>query len=67
MTTAVLTVSPLAALAESFGTLKLRLERYRAYRATRRELMQLSNRELDDIGISRWQIPGIAAAHIYGR
>lgn len=33
---------------------------YQTYRLNVRELESLSNRELDDIGISRWDIPRIA-------
>lgn len=34
--------------------------RNRAYRKTEKELSSLTNRELADIGISRWDIPRIA-------
>jgi len=33
---------------------------YKMYRENMRELERLSERELDDIGISRWNIPTIA-------
>ena len=36
---------------------------YMRYRETVRELSQLSDRELDDLGISRFQIDGIARQH----
>ena len=37
-----------------------RLRQYMRYRDTVRELSQLSDRELDDIGISRGEIPQVA-------
>ncbi|AWM87432.1 DUF1127 domain-containing protein [Microvirga sp. 17 mud 1-3] len=36
---------------------------YMRYRETVRELSQLSDRELDDLGISRFQIESIAREH----
>jgi uncharacterized protein YjiS (DUF1127 family) len=36
---------------------------YMRYRETVRELSQLSDRELDDLGISRFQINNIARQH----
>ncbi|MCB8822115.1 DUF1127 domain-containing protein [Microvirga rosea] len=36
---------------------------YMRYRETVRELSQLSDRELDDLGISRFQIDNIARQH----
>ena len=36
---------------------------YMRYRETVRELSQLSDRELDDLGISRFQIDSIAREH----
>ncbi|MBF9232395.1 DUF1127 domain-containing protein [Microvirga alba] len=36
---------------------------YMRYRDTVRELSQLSDRELDDLGISRFQIENIAREH----
>jgi uncharacterized protein YjiS (DUF1127 family) len=36
---------------------------YMRYRDTVRELSQLSDRELDDLGISRFQIDSIAREH----
>jgi uncharacterized protein YjiS (DUF1127 family) len=35
------------------------------YRDTVRELSQLSDRELDDLGISRFQIDSIARQHAF--
>ncbi len=37
---------------------------YLRYRETVRELSQLSDRELDDLGISRFQIESIARHHV---
>ena len=37
------------------------LEWYRHYRDSAKELERLTNRELDDIGISRYDIPKVAA------
>ncbi|MFE1601026.1 DUF1127 domain-containing protein [Methylobacterium sp. ID0610] len=36
---------------------------YLRYRETVSELSRLSDRELDDLGISRYEIPGIARTH----
>jgi uncharacterized protein YjiS (DUF1127 family) len=36
---------------------------YMNYRETVRELSQLTDRELDDLGISRFEIDGIARTH----
>lgn len=46
-------------------TLVTRYRTWRRYRSTYEELMKLSSRELDDLGITRSEIPGIArrAAH----
>jgi uncharacterized protein YjiS (DUF1127 family) len=40
-----------------------KVQAYLRYRATVRELSLLSNRELDDLGISRFQIDSIAREH----
>jgi uncharacterized protein YjiS (DUF1127 family) len=37
-----------------------KIRAYARYRETVRELSQLSNRELDDLGISRFQIASVA-------
>ena len=44
-----------------FKTLSLRLAAWRRERETIRELSQLSNRELADLGIGRGDIPSVAA------
>jgi uncharacterized protein YjiS (DUF1127 family) len=38
-----------------------------AFRRTRDELSALSDRELDDLGLTRWDIEGVARASVYGR
>lgn len=48
-------------------TLKARFNSWLAYRRTCRELDALDSRELDDMGIARWQIPEIARRSTYGR
>jgi uncharacterized protein YjiS (DUF1127 family) len=42
------------------SSLVTRFSAWRAYRATLRQLLQLGDRELDDIGIRRCEIPAIA-------
>lgn len=37
-----------------------------AYRATVRELRALGDRELDDLGLSRWDIDTVARRSVYG-
>ncbi|GJD53181.1 hypothetical protein OPKNFCMD_5952 [Methylobacterium crusticola] len=37
-----------------------KLRAYLRYRETVHELSRLSDRELDDLGISRYEIPGVA-------
>ncbi len=49
-----------AFLRELLARLQERLAEHRRYRQTVRELMSLTDRELDDIGIRRWQIREIA-------
>lgn len=48
-------------------SLKTRLHTWLAYRRTCRELSALDARELDDMGIARWQIPEIARRSTYGQ
>lgn len=45
----------------SFKTITEKLASWRRYRDAVRELAQLSDRELDDIGVRRGDIPFIAA------
>jgi len=40
-----------------------KIQAYLRYRATVRELSQLSDRELDDLGIDRFQIERVARSH----
>ena len=44
----------------TFDRLRARLETRRRYRETVRELSRLSDRELDDVGIGRWEIRPLA-------
>lgn len=37
------------------------------YRTTYNELNRLSQRELEDLGISRWAIKDLAREHVYGK
>jgi uncharacterized protein YjiS (DUF1127 family) len=43
-----------------FDTVVTKLRSYRKYQETYRELSRLTSRELDDLGISRSEIPAIA-------
>jgi len=49
-----------------FKTLTEKLASWRRYRDAVRELSQLSDRELDDIGIRRGDIPFVAAQAAQG-
>jgi uncharacterized protein YjiS (DUF1127 family) len=40
-----------------------RIQTYLRYRATVRELSQLSDRDLDDLGIARFDIDSVARQH----
>jgi uncharacterized protein YjiS (DUF1127 family) len=40
-----------------------KIRAYLAYRETVRELSQLTDRELDDLGIARFEIDGVARSH----
>jgi uncharacterized protein YjiS (DUF1127 family) len=44
-------------------TILAKIRTYLRYRETLRELSQLSDRELDDLGIGRFQIESIARQH----
>ncbi len=48
------------------ASLAQRFEQYRAYRSTVSELTMLTDRELNDLGISRADIRGIAQNAVYG-
>ncbi|HEV2606137.1 MAG TPA: DUF1127 domain-containing protein [Microvirga sp.] len=41
-----------------------KVQAYLRYRETVRELQQLSDRELEDLGISRFQIESVAREHV---
>lgn len=56
-----------------FATLRASIEEFKAasalrqkYKTTVRELARMSDRELADIGVNRYDIKGIAKAHVYG-
>lgn len=51
-----------AAIAEFKEARALRAQ----YNTTVRELSQMTNRDLADIGICRYDIPELAAKHVYG-
>jgi uncharacterized protein YjiS (DUF1127 family) len=46
-------------------TILAKIRTYLRYRETLRELSQLSDRELDDLGIARFQIDSIARRHAF--
>lgn len=48
------------------GSLAERFARYRTYRRTLNELAQLSDRDLADLGISRFDVQAIARDAAYG-
>ena len=54
-------------LAPLRGTLRARYEAWRVYRKTRTELSALSDRELDDLGLSRSSIPAVSHEAAYGK
>lgn len=49
-----------------FGRMIEKLARYRVYRMTRDELTRLSERELNDLGIARAEIRGVAYRAAFG-
>ncbi|MDB5591899.1 MAG: hypothetical protein JWR86_2424 [Enterovirga sp.] len=52
---------------EMFTSLILaRIKAYLAYRETVRELSRLTDRELDDIGVARFEIEGLARTRSIG-
>lgn len=52
-------------LAQLRTTLSTRLANYRTYRATLSELSALSDRDLNDVGLSRGMIRDVAATAAY--
>ncbi len=67
---AYITLPTRPALADRFrkaiATFRANRARRAVYLTTLRELQSLSNRDLDDLGISRHNIDEIAWAHAYG-
>lgn len=49
-----------------FNSIYNKVSNYRKYRSTVRELSRLSNRELQDLGIHRSDIPRVAKVSIDG-
>lgn len=49
-----------------FASLRARFEQYRLYRQTVKELNELTNRELADLGLSRSGIRATAIEAVYG-
>lgn len=62
-----------SARTDLFETLRASIEDFKAarvlrqkYKTTVRELAHMSDRELADIGVNRYDIKTIAKAHVYG-
>jgi uncharacterized protein YjiS (DUF1127 family) len=55
------------ALFTAFQNWRADNEKRAAYRETRAQLMALTDRELDDLGVSRWDIDAVARKSVYGR
>jgi uncharacterized protein YjiS (DUF1127 family) len=53
-------------MSATIATLLADFANYLAYRKTVSELVKLSNRELDDLGINRWGIKSSAIEAVYG-
>jgi uncharacterized protein YjiS (DUF1127 family) len=53
-------------MSATIATLMADFANYLAYRKTVSELVKLSNRELDDLGINRWGIKASAIEAVYG-
>lgn len=54
------------AINNAFGDLRAGSAKRAAFRKTRNELSALSNRELDDLGLSRFDIDRVAYESVYG-
>jgi uncharacterized protein YjiS (DUF1127 family) len=54
------------AVAETLRAWREASTRRTALRRTRLELEALSDRELDDLGIARWDIPAVSRRAVYG-
>lgn len=61
-----LRASKLSAASYSLSETLTRFEKYYFYRRTVRELSELSNRELQDLGFSRSEIRRVAKEAVYG-
>lgn len=48
------------------GNVRARYEAWKVFRRTRRELESLSDRELDDLGLSRADLPAVARRAAFG-
>ena len=59
--------SVLEELRSAFAAWRADASKRAAYRETRRQLMQLTDRELDDLGVARWDIDSVARRSVYGR
>ncbi len=68
MATIVNSANPSFAFSASgfFAGLKERIALNSKYRATVREMSQLTRRDLDDLGIAPYDIPRLAREHVYG-
>lgn len=60
------TSAPSARVSGVVADLKARFTRYRVYRNTLNELSDLSQRELDDLGLSRAMLRRVAYEAAYG-
>ncbi len=65
-TTPIVSTSLSSRLAAAWASFKDAREMNAKYRATVRELNKLSDIELDDIGVSRFDITRVAQQHVYG-
>lgn len=59
--------APFDGLRSLIADWRAELARRAAYRETRRQLLSLSDRELDDLGVARWDIDRVARCAAYGR
>lgn len=60
-------IAPLGRFNGLFGTLKAAIAQRRVYNQTVAELTQLNDRELADLGISRFSIAELAHEAAYGK
>lgn len=59
--------SPADRISGVFAQFKLQIARRAVYNQTVRELVQLSDRELADLGIARTDIPAVAREAAFGK